>query len=205
MPVPPTSPERLHGRVFRGTDADRAGLLSKDQLRSSAWRRLRRDVYADARLGVDHLLFVRGIRLLAPPDAVYGGLTAACLWGGPEFASATDPVEVILPPGARWTPGHGVLVRTARTDGDVLVRRGCRVTSPARTGVDLIRRGPVDDAVVLLDRLVGAGVVDLQDVRDAAATLPRGRGSRAGQDRRGACRRVGRVAPGDPAAPPPAQ
>ena len=43
--------------------------------------------------------------------------------------------------------------------------------------MDLIRRGSLDDGVVLLDRLVDARFVELAAVRDAAAALPRCRGS----------------------------
>jgi hypothetical protein len=178
VPVPPARPPALRGRVFRGTWAVRAGALTPDQLRSGAWRRLRRDVYADAALPVDHLLHARGVSLVAPPEAAFGGLTAVALWGGRDFATPDD-VEVVVPPGVRWQPGPGVAVRTGTLDGDVVhdpprLRR----TGRARTAVDLIRRGEVDDGVVLLDRLVTAGIVRLDDVRDAVAILHRGRGSR---------------------------
>ncbi|MDP9392422.1 MAG: endonuclease domain-containing protein [Actinomycetota bacterium] len=45
------------------------------------------------------------------------------------------------------------------------------------TAIELIRRGPVEDAVVALDRMVSGGSVSLTSVREAAAVLPRGRGS----------------------------
>jgi G:T-mismatch repair DNA endonuclease (very short patch repair protein) len=163
--------------VFRGTWATASGVLTVEQLRSSAWRRLRRDVYADAELPVTHLLQARGVRLVTPRDAAFGGLTAVALWGGEEFATADDDVEVVLPPGSRWQPGPGVTVRTARLTGDVDDRSGMRRTRRVRTAVDLIRRGNLDDGVVLLDRLVHAGIVPLWGVRDAVAALPRCRGS----------------------------
>jgi hypothetical protein len=168
----------LRGRVFRGTWAVATGVLTPDQLRSAAWRRLRRDVYADAALPVDHRLLARGVSLVAPPAHAFGSLTAAVLWGAGEFATAEDPVEVVLPPGTRWTPGPGVLVRSARLDGDVVHDgRGLRWTDRVRTAVDLIRRDDGDESVVLLDRLVHARVVDLADVREAVTALPRCRGS----------------------------
>ena len=183
MSVPPLRPAALRGQVFRGTRVLRAGLLTPAQLRSSAWRRLRPDVYADVEIPVDHLLHARGVRLVAPTEAAFGGLTAVVLWGGCEFATADDPVEIVLPPTTRWQPGPGVAVRTARLDGDVVVdRAGVRRTCRVRTAVDLIRRGEVDDGVVLLDRLVHTGIVRLDDVRDAAADLPRGRGSRLARE-----------------------
>jgi G:T-mismatch repair DNA endonuclease (very short patch repair protein) len=175
--------------VFRGTQVVRAGLLTEDQLRSAAWRRLRRDVYADSALPVTHLLRARGVRLVAPRDAVFGGLTAAMLWGGDEFATADDPVEVVLPPGVRWAPSPGVRVRTASLGVADMVRRpgGLPRTSRTRTAVDLLRRGgagdgEVDDGVVLLDRLVHAGVVPFFDVCEAIGELPRCRGSRRARE-----------------------
>lgn len=164
--------------MFRGTGAVAAGLLTPDQLRSDAWRRLRRDVYADARLPVDHRLHARGVALVGPVQAVFSGLTAVVLWGGDEFADARVPVEVTVPPGIRWQPGPGVVVRQAMTGDVVTGRDGLRRTGRVGTAVDLVRRGELDDGVVLLDRLVAAGFVPLQFVRDAVARLPRCRGSR---------------------------
>ncbi len=179
MPVPPSRPPQLRGQVFRGAAAVAAGLLTRDQLRSRAWRRLRRDVYADAGLPLDHRLHARGVALVAPDHAVFAGLTAVVLWGGHGFAGPDDPVEVALQAGSRWQPGPGVVVRSVATAADVVRGRDglCR-TGRVGTAVDLIRRGDLDDGVVLLDRLVDAGVVALQPVRDAVAALPRCRGSR---------------------------
>jgi len=140
-------------------------------------------VYADAELPVTHRLAALGVRVVAPEEAVFGGLTAAVLWGASALAEPQDPVEVVLPPGVRWRPAPDVVVRTARLDGDVVRdRHGVRRTGGVRTAVDLVRRGPVDDGVVLLDRLVQAGVARLDDVRDAVAVLPRCRGSRVARE-----------------------
>ena len=109
VPVSPVRPRRLRGRVFRGTEVVRHGLLSEDQLRSSAWQRLRRDVCADADLPRDHLLHIRGVSAVAPPEAAF-------------------------------------------------------------------------DGVVLLDRLVQAGIADLAQVRAGVTALPRCRGSRLARE-----------------------
>ena len=183
MPVPPARPPELRSQVFLGTEAVAGGLLTPDQLRSAAWRRLRRDVYADACLPVDHRLHARGVALVAPGRAVFSGLTAVVLWGGHEFADAQVPVEVTVPPGIRWQPGPGVVVREGTTAGDVVVgRHGLRRTARVRTAVDLVRRGTLDDGIVLLDRLIAAGIVQLHPVRDAVARLPRCRGSRLARE-----------------------
>ena len=115
---------------------------------------------------------------MAPADAVFGGLTAASWWStrGP-LAGPDDPVELLLPPNVRWNAGPGVLVRTATTSDDVVTDGVLFYTDRTRTALDLIRRGPLDDAVVLLDRVVHHRAAFLEDVRAAAARLPRCRGS----------------------------
>jgi hypothetical protein len=82
-----------------------------------------------------------------------------------------------VPAGTRWNAGRGVRVRSL-PNGQVLVRRGrWPCSSRVDTAVDLIRWGGTDDAVVLLDRLCLAGMVRLDDVRDAVQRLPRCQGS----------------------------
>jgi uncharacterized protein DUF559 len=178
--VPPTPhrPDALRGRVFRGTWAVEQGLLTRGQLRSRAWRRLREDVYADAGQPDTHRLQARAVCLVMPPAAALGGRTAAEMYGLLDVARPSDPVEVVVPPGARWHPQPGIAVRSAALTGDV-VRRGpwLRWTSGVRTAADLARREPPVEAVVLLDQLVRAGVVDLAELRAAVAALPRCRGS----------------------------
>ena len=195
MPVPPHRPEVLRLRVFRGTEAVARGDLTPAQLRSTAWRRLRRDVYCDAHLPVTHALHARGVATVMPSGAAFGGLTAAMLWGADELVDAGTDVEVVLPPGVRWTPGPGIRCRTAELAGDVVHRRGVPRTARGRTALDLVRRGPLDDAVVILDRLVHRGVVQLIDVREAVPLLTPGRGTRQALA-------VARLADGLAASPP---
>jgi hypothetical protein len=112
-----------------------------------------------------------------PRGAALGGRTAADLLGVHDVVCPEDPVEVVLPLGVRWHPQPGLTVRTAPLTGDVTGAGGwLRWTTGLRTAVDLARREPGDEAVVLLDRMVHAGVVDLAAVRTAVAALPRCRG-----------------------------
>ena len=174
----------------------RRGLLTRAQLRGPRWRRLRQDVYCDVGLPLTHALMARAVALVAPAEAVFGGLTAASWWSmrGP-LAGPDDPVELLLPPHVRWNAGPGVLVRTATTSDDVATDGGLLYTDRTRTALDLIRRGPVDDAVVLLDRLVYHRAAFLEDVREAADRLPRCRGSAQ-------ARRVAALADGLAQSPP---
>jgi G:T-mismatch repair DNA endonuclease (very short patch repair protein) len=177
VPTPPARPPQLVGRVFRGSTVVAQGLLTRKQLRSAAWRRLRQDVYADMALPVTHRLLVSAVGLVLPQGAGFTGRSAASLWGVPDVASPTDPVEVLLPGGSRWNAGPGVRVRSLLRD-QALVRRGLwSCASRVDTAVDLIRWGGTDDAVVLLDRLCLAGMVRLDDVRDAVLKFPRCQGS----------------------------
>jgi G:T-mismatch repair DNA endonuclease (very short patch repair protein) len=179
--VSPERPLPLRGRVFRGSSVVRQGLLTHKQLRSSAWRRLRHDVYADAALPVTHRLLVSAVGLTLPDGGGFTGRSAAVLWGVPDVAGPDDDVEVVLPAGRRWHAGPGVRVRTLLA-GQELVRCGRWSCLPrADTVVDLARSADGDEAVVLLDRLVRARLAPLDDVRAAAARLPACRGSARAQ------------------------
>ena len=177
MPTPPARPPELVGRVFRGTTVIAQGLLTRKQLRSKAWRRLRQDVYADIAMPVTDRLMVSAVGLVLPAGAGFTGRSAATLWGVRDIAGGTDPVDVLVPAGSRWNAGPDVRVRTLPS-GQALVRRGMWLcASRVDTAVDLIRWGETDEAVVLLDQLCGAGMVRLDDVRDAVLHLPRCQGS----------------------------
>ncbi|WP_040336732.1 endonuclease domain-containing protein [Candidatus Blastococcus massiliensis] len=167
--------------AFRGSGVVRRGVLTRGQLRTSTYRRLRPDVYVLASVPVTHRLHAEAVALVAPRGSAFGGLTAVALWGADGFAGPGDPVEVLLPPGIRWH-GAGVQVRTADTTGSLVSDGTIFWTGRTRTALDLIRRGTLDDAVVLLDRLVGTGMCELSAVRSAAAALPRCRGSRQARE-----------------------
>jgi hypothetical protein len=177
VPIAPTRPPQLVGRVFRGSSVVRTGLLTPKQLRSSAWRRLRQDVYADVALPVTHRLMVSAVGLVLPAGGAFTGRSAAVLRGVPDIASVEDPVEVLLPAGTRWNAGSGVHARSMRPQQAVVRVGRWPCTDRVDTALDVIRQATIDDAVVALDRLVRHGMVRLDDVRQAAALLPRGRGS----------------------------
>lgn len=177
MPTTPQRPPQLRGRVFRGADAVARGWLTRKQLRSSAWRRLRQDVYADAELPLTHGLMMSAVGCVLPAGAGFTGRSAAVLWGIPGVESAADPVDVVLPVGVRWNAGTGVRTRSLLPGCELVLRGQWPCASRVDTAVELVRFGDRDDAVVLLDHVVAHGVVGLVDVREAAAALPRCRGS----------------------------
>ncbi|MFY1618132.1 hypothetical protein [Micromonospora sp. WMMD736] len=110
MPPRPYRPDALTWQVFRGSDVVRDRLLTEHQLRSSAWVRLRHDIYADARLDRDHALACRAAVLRLPPGVVVGGPSAAFLHGVEHAAAFTDDVHIVAPRPLRVGAQRGLRV-----------------------------------------------------------------------------------------------
>lgn len=182
MPAP-RRPEVLRGRVFRARDALARGLLTEDALRSSAWRRLYRGVYADAALADGPGLRIVGASLLVPTCAAFSGRTAAFLLGAEELVASDSSVEVTVPPGRRFGPVAGLRIREAPLpDVDLRRARGFRCTIAVRTAVDLARHEQLAEAVPALDVLFHRRIVVPEEVRAAVAALPIGRGTRRARE-----------------------
>ena len=175
---PPARPPALCGRVFRARDAISAGLLTRNQLESRAWRRLFRGVYADAALTDTHGTWVAGAALVVPDGAVFAGRTAAYLLGAEALVEAAAPVEVVVPEADRFGPVMGLRIR--RTSLPITAVRSIgryTCTTPLRTAVDIARYENLPASVVALDVLLSRGLVRAQDLAEAAVLLPPGRGS----------------------------
>ncbi|MEJ5914512.1 endonuclease domain-containing protein [Pseudokineococcus sp. 1T1Z-3] len=124
-----------------GAPLTRAELLTcvtRAQLAGPSFRRLTRGVHVSSCTLVDHGVRARGALLAVRGRAVLGGLSAAWAYGVRE-AGDDDPVLLLAPrPAPRCRTG--VVVRQCTLDpGDVVTTRLGRVTSPARTVVDLLR------------------------------------------------------------------
>ena len=174
-----SSVQRLHG-VFLGSHAVAAGAVTARQLKSGLYRRLLHNVYADPGLPAGHELFVRAAALVMPADAVLGGRSAAP-WFGAPFASATDPVVVLVPPESTWRGPRGVRVhRTAVRATEVWTTEdGMRLTTGARTAWDVATLETVPTAVSMLDAMVRTGHLDLDAVhRDLLGSRGRWRATR---------------------------
>lgn len=178
MPLP-RRPDVLQGRVFRKRDVVPTGVLTEEELRSSAWRRLYRGIYVDSSLPDAFDLRIRGARLLMPPSALFAGRTAAFLHGARSLVDTGTPVEVSVPPGVRFGPVKGLRVRQAAlspTDLDVV--RGWRCTAGVRTALDIARWEHLMDAVVALDVLLSRAVVGRGELQEAATAQGSRRGAR---------------------------
>ena len=169
VPPAPSIPEQLRGQLFRGTTAVRSGLLTPNQLRGPAWRRLFPDVYVDARVVVTHTLSALAAARLVIPGSVISGRSAAVLWGV-DLAGADEDVELSVPPGRHPVRTGGLRVRRCVLPLEHIRRRsGAFVTSPEATAVRLAGLLPQDEAVCALDQLIHTGVVDLGSIRSLVA------------------------------------
>ncbi|RKN45499.1 endonuclease domain-containing protein [Micromonospora endolithica] len=97
MPKAPRRPPPLRGRIFRGSTAISRGLLTRNDLRSSAWRPLFRDVYADAALRItDRQRCRAALRWLLPAGSAIAGRSAAALYGVGQ-STIDGPIDVLVP------------------------------------------------------------------------------------------------------------
>lgn len=152
--------------VFRGTEALAAGVVTKEQLRGPGVRRLFRDVYLPAGVPLTHQRRCEGAALLAPPEAVLTGRSAATM-RGVELARPADPVEFVVDERYRFGPIRGIIVkRTALNSTDWQDRNGVRIASSARLGLDLAARSDLRGAVADLDEVLRAGHVNRAELEE---------------------------------------
>lgn len=160
-------PSPLQWQVFRGSDAVRRDLVSTNQLRSTAWVRVRHDVYADSRIRLDHTLACRATALRLPVSGIFAGPSAAHLHGVEHAAGYNDDVHVILPPDVRFRSQHGLRIHGTEIEADeVETRDGLRRTTPVRTVWDVACWMELTHAVSIIDRLLRRGQVDRADLDD---------------------------------------
>ncbi len=85
-------PPQLRQGVFRGSTVVRRGLLTPNQLRGPAWRRLFHGVYIHVDRPITHATRARAAAALVVPGSVVTGPSAAVL-RGVELAGADDDVD----------------------------------------------------------------------------------------------------------------
>jgi very-short-patch-repair endonuclease len=153
----PIVPPELTRGPFTLADARRAG-LERWHLEGASWRRLAQGLYALAALGDTPALRLEAARLRLPASATFSGKTAAWLHG--LDVAPSEPIEVILHgDGEGWERGGMRLRRAALDDGEVVVKRGFRVTSLPRTIWDLSKRLSLVEVVVIADMALHARLV----------------------------------------------
>jgi very-short-patch-repair endonuclease len=164
--------------MFLGSQAVESAVLTPTQLRSSAWMRLGRDVYADSRLERDHELACRAAALALPAGIAFAGPSAAVLLGVAFGAKFTDPVHVIVPDTVRL--GGRRDVRVHRVDllpGDLEDTGNLPRTSAVRTVWDLASWFDPVASVPIIDNLLRLGMVERNAIGRYIMQRPGERGS----------------------------
>jgi hypothetical protein len=152
----------LH-RPFRHDEAISRGVLARHQLTDGSFTPLFPGVSVREGTTVTAALRATG-SALAYPGAVVAGLAAAALWDV-DIAPGDTTVDLVIGPAGRRPRPGARLHRIDVAPDEVATVGGVRVTTPARTAVDLGRWLPRDRAVVVLDALLGATRTDLEAVR----------------------------------------
>jgi very-short-patch-repair endonuclease len=156
---------------FIGSEALRAGLVRKHQLRANF-----RPVFPNVYMPKDATLTLpdraRAAWLWSHRQGVIAGLTAAGLHGS-KWVDESSLTELVWP-NARAP--HGLRTYDNQLDvGESVMRRGLPTTSLERTAFDVGRRGRLDDAIAQLDALGRATHFRPDDV---VAVARRHRGAR---------------------------
>lgn len=131
-------------------------------------------MYCLASVTPDPMAVVSAWKRSLPADAVFAGRTAAWLYG--LDLDPLNPVEVAVPPWSELRPREGVAVWRCDIDSSEMAAiRGIRVTTLARTLLDLCARRPAIEALIALDMAVRKGVKPDLDFkrRPGAARLRR--------------------------------
>ncbi|MEM6107893.1 DUF559 domain-containing protein [Mycobacterium sp. 050272] len=145
---------------FLGSEALTARRLSRYEL-TSRYVALHKDVYVPRDTELTPLLRAKACWLRSQRRGVLAGFSAAALHGA-KWIDPALPAAII---DTNRRPAAGVRVWEERIDGDEIdVIDGMRVTTPARTALDLARRYPLGIAVAAVDALAQATDVKLADV-----------------------------------------
>lgn len=174
LPLAVAEPARRRLGIFTTADLAMRGVSEREvrtAVRSGAWVRLRTGVFVTAtdlaevertgrRPGLDALAVTAG---LARPSAVLSGATAAWVWGLPRPTTYSSTIELTDP--TRWRRGRGwLMTRAALPDDETTVRGAYRVTTPARTVVDVARSWLEVHAVAAVDAALLRGMTTREEL-----------------------------------------
>jgi hypothetical protein len=185
VPLAVAEPARRRLGIFTSADLAARGVGDRE-IRSAVdrgtWVRLRTGIFVTAndlaeiertgrRPGLDALAVTTS---LGRSSAVVSGATAAWVWGLPRPLTSTPTVHLTDP--HRWRRGRGwVMTHAALPDDDVTSRGAYRVTTAARTLVDIARVWPEVHAVAAVDATLLRGLTsreELGQVLERQASVP---------------------------------
>jgi AbiEi antitoxin C-terminal domain len=145
---------------FVGSEALSAGALTPYMLRSR-YVAVHRDVFIPRGAELTPLIRAQACWLRSKRRGILAGFSAAALHGS-RWIDAHRPAEII-DTNRRRVPGVRVWEEGIEAD-EISLIGGMRVTTPARTALDLARRYPTDVAVAAIDALAQAVELKVADV-----------------------------------------
>ena len=170
-------------RVIRRSEALARGLSSDDVQRRrhrKEWISLRPGSYITATTASTlgpvqrHLVLIDATMPVVGSDLVLSHTSAACLLGIDLWRPSLSAVQVTRPganTGHRRRSLHSF--RAPIEADEIITVRGLRVTSPARTIVDLARMTSFEAGVVAADAALHAGLTTFAELRNAVDRAPR--------------------------------
>ncbi|MCX8565200.1 hypothetical protein OS122_30410 [Mycolicibacterium mucogenicum] len=162
------------GEPFIGSAAVSAGRLTRHQLRTS-YVAIHKDVYVVKGTRPTAIIRAKAAWLRSHGAGVLAGFSAAAMHGA-RYIDASLPANII---GSPCRPTRGIVVWADHPDADEVCQIGdLRLTTAARTAVDLARRFPEDMAVAAIDALARATKLTVADIELAARRHPGQRGIR---------------------------
>ncbi|HEX6888057.1 MAG TPA: hypothetical protein VF143_08115 [Candidatus Nanopelagicales bacterium] len=167
------------GLLRRGRDLRAAGV----EPTRGGWHQVRNGVWVTQRewRGLTpeqrHAALVHATGLCLEREEVVFALTsAAAVWGLPRIEAWPDAVRVLVDTPSRGRGSPLVRPHVGR-DADPIAMGGIRVTTPARTVVDLARTGTLVSAVAAADHALRHGLCSLDQLwAEIDAVPPRVRG-----------------------------
>lgn len=165
----------MSGQPFVGSEARAAGRLNRHRLRRHSTR-LYPDIYLPIQDGEPLLeQRIHAAWLWSKREAVFSGSTAAFMHGT-RWVDRDGDIELIYR--NPRTPAGVVARRDVLLAGEVTMLDGLAVTSPARTGFDLGRRGTLVSALARVDALMRATQVTADSIAELAQRHRHTRGLR---------------------------
>ncbi len=153
-----------------GSEAVAAGTLTRHALRRD-YIALHQDVYIRRGTEITPVARAKAAWLRSKRRGILAGFSASALHGA-RWINPARPATII---DTNRRPSRGVEATADRIEEDeICVIDGMRVTTPARTALDLACRYPVDAAVAAIDALARATRLKMADV-DLLAVRYRGR------------------------------
>ena len=157
---------------FIGSAALAAGALTRHALRSQCVA-IHHDVYIAKSIELTPVTCAKAAWLRSRGHGIVAGFSASALHGA-KWIDANRPATVIDTNRRRMS---GITVWAVAIDDDAIqLIDGMRVTTPARTAVDLACKYPVDIAVAAIDALARATRLKVLDIELAAERHPRRHG-----------------------------